>query len=135
MTREEAIKRFEYKLKAAIAVLDSGFGTHPGENDRLYRERKEMAQLALAALREQEERRWIPVTERLPDPFERVIVCRDDGKVEQGCKDVRDWWKVYGTRTKQVTHWMPLPEPPRRCEYDERRSDLVSNTDCRKCKS
>ena len=33
-------------------------------------------------------------------------------KVEQGHKDVTDWWKVYGTRTKQVTHWMPLPEPP-----------------------
>ena len=56
MTREEAIKRFENQLKAAIVVLDSGFGTHPGENDRLYRERKEMAQLAIAALREQEER-------------------------------------------------------------------------------
>ena len=55
---------------------------------------------------------WIPVAERLPGPFERVIVCRDDGKVEQGYKDVGDWWKVYGTRTKQVTHWMPFPGAP-----------------------
>lgn len=23
------------------------------------------------------------------------------------------WWKVYGTRTKAVTHWMPLPDPPK----------------------
>lgn len=22
-------------------------------------------------------------------------------------------WKVYGTRTKRATHWMPLPDPPR----------------------
>lgn len=61
-------------------------------------------------------REWIPVTERLPEPFRPVIVCREKGKgeyiVEQGFKDVGDWWKVYGTRTKNVTHWMPLPEPP-----------------------
>lgn len=60
---------------------------------------------------------WIPVTERLPDTFRPVIVCREKGKgeyiVEQGFKDVCDWWKVYGTRTKNVTHWMPLPEPPK----------------------
>ena len=60
--------------------------------------------------------RWIPVTERMPQPFQAVIVCRKKGKgeyvVEQGFKDVGDWWKVYGTRTKNVTHWMPLPEPP-----------------------
>lgn len=60
--------------------------------------------------------RWIPVTERMPDAFRPVIVCREKGKgeyvVEQGFKDVGDWWKVYGTRTKNVTHWMPLPEPP-----------------------
>ena len=59
---------------------------------------------------------WIPVTERLPDTFRTVIVCRENVKgefvVEQGFKDVGDWWKVYGTRTKKVTHWMPLPEPP-----------------------
>ena len=60
---------------------------------------------------------WIPVTERLPEHFRPVIVCRERGKgeyiVEQGFKDVGDWWKVYGTRTKNVTHWMPMPEPPK----------------------
>lgn len=55
---------------------------------------------------------WIPVTEKLPERFQTVIVCRDNGKVEQGYRDTRDWWKVYGTRTKQVTHWMPLPAAP-----------------------
>lgn len=59
---------------------------------------------------------WISVTDRMPERFVPVIVCRERAKgeyvVEQGCKDVGDWWKVYGTRTKNVTHWMPLPEPP-----------------------
>lgn len=63
MTREEAIIRFERQLKAAQVVLDSGFGSNPGENDRLYRERKEMAEIALAALR--------------GPTREQVVLCKD----------------------------------------------------------
>lgn len=59
---------------------------------------------------------WISVKDRLPEAFQPVIVCRDKGRgvyaAEPGCRDVGDWWKVYGTRTKKVTHWMPLPQPP-----------------------
>ena len=58
---------------------------------------------------------WISVKDQLPERFKPVLICREkNGKpyVEQGYKDVCEWWKVYGTRTKQVTHWMPLPEPP-----------------------
>ena len=51
MTREEAIVLFEKQLTAAQVVLDSGFGSNPGENDSLYRRRKEMAEIALTALR------------------------------------------------------------------------------------
>lgn len=50
MTREEAIELFEKQLTAARVVLDSGFGSNPGENDILYRRRKEMAEIALIAL-------------------------------------------------------------------------------------
>ena len=62
MTREEAIVLFEKQLTAAQVVLDSGFGSNPGENNFLYRRRKDMAEIALAALRpvsrEQVERLW-----------------------------------------------------------------------------
>ena len=62
MTREEAIILFEKQLTAAQVVLDSGFGSNPGENDSLYRRRKEMAEIALSALRpasrEQVEKVW-----------------------------------------------------------------------------
>lgn len=62
MTREEAIALFEKQLTAAQVVLDSGFGSNPGENNSLYRRRKEMAEIALAALRpvsrERVERVW-----------------------------------------------------------------------------
>lgn len=60
--------------------------------------------------------RWISVEERLPDPFERVLVARkgkEELVVDWGFRDVGIWWKVYGTRTKNVFFWMPLPEPPR----------------------
>ena len=62
MTREKAIALFEKQLTAAQVVLDSGFGGNPGENDFLYRRRKEMAEIALTALRpvsrEQVEKMW-----------------------------------------------------------------------------
>lgn len=117
MTREEAIKRFEKQLKGAIAVLDSGFGTHQGESNRLYLERKEMAQFAIDALREQEERRWIPVAERLPDQGDRVL-CVVKSFAFPGSKyynilrcDMYGF-NENGIYTDDVTHWMPLPEPP-----------------------
>ena len=62
MTREKAIVLFEEQLTAAQVVLNSGFGSNPGENDSLYRRRKEMAEIALSALRpvsrEQVEKVW-----------------------------------------------------------------------------
>lgn len=54
----------------------------------------------------------IPVSDRLPDPYTPVILCRPGGKVEAGVYSPDGWWKIYGTRTKSVTHWMPMPEPP-----------------------
>ena len=61
--------------------------------------------------------RWISIEERLPESFRPVIVCRNyakgERKIEQGMLTVNGWWKVYGTNTKSVTHWMPLPEPPK----------------------
>lgn len=58
--------------------------------------------------------RWIPVSDRLPKVGMRVIVCRDEGKVEQGIfLGASGFWKVFGANTKKVTHWQPLPEPPK----------------------
>lgn len=73
---------------------------------------------ALAYIRqlEAQTQKWISVEERLPDPFERVLVARkgkEELVVDWGFRDVGIWWKVYGTRTKNVFFWMPLPEPPK----------------------
>ena len=74
MTREEAIALFEKQLTAAQVVLDSGFGSNPGENDFLYRRRKEMAEIALSALR----------------PVSREQVEKIKKEPEEGGYD--EWW-------------------------------------------
>lgn len=58
---------------------------------------------------------WIRTKDKLPECFVPVLTCRmKDGEklVEQGIRVVDDLWKVYGTRTKCVDWWMPLPEAP-----------------------
>lgn len=56
---------------------------------------------------------WIDTYDELPKAGNPVLVAREGGKVEQGIYlDVNGYWKVYGARTKRITHWMPMPEPP-----------------------
>lgn len=64
--------------------------------------------------------RWIPVTERLPEDRKSVLVHRDDGGIfifeyfttspTDECW-IDDHLNVYSAYC--VTHWMPLPEPPK----------------------
>ena len=64
--------------------------------------------------------RWIPVTERLPLYGQDVLAVRTYGDGEK-CQEVltahiavwneetgEKWWNV-----TNITHWMPLPEPPK----------------------
>lgn len=66
--------------------------------------------------------RWIPVTERLPEPFALVLV---EMPGEKPFKTVREgfisrdgvWHSaLYDREPGEVTHWMPLPEPPKENE-------------------
>ena len=60
--------------------------------------------------------KWIPVTERLPNAGERVLCyCRANIYEVMKMRTDGDW--VYDTNHiymhSFVTHWMPLPEPPK----------------------
>jgi hypothetical protein len=63
--------------------------------------------------------RWIPVTERLPeDPVKKVLIFvpHSHGNiVDVGRYLGADGWVPEGWYLTQnaVTHWMPLPEPPK----------------------
>lgn len=60
--------------------------------------------------------KWIPVTERLPEEYTTVLVCGEDG-VEPGRFYGKSGFWTYDQYEQDpifaVTHWMPLPEPPK----------------------
>ena len=105
MTIEEAIKTIEL----AIAEVE---WVYPID----YAAAFDVAISALRAKQEKPSGGWISVEDELPERFQPVIICREKKRgeyiVEQGMRDVKDWWKVYGTRTKNVLFWMPMPWPP-----------------------
>ena len=55
--------------------------------------------------------KWIPVTERLPETNERVLICSELGN-QYVAQHFGGRFYVDGTNIK-TSHWMPLPEPPK----------------------
>lgn len=60
------------------------------------------------------ERRWIPVSERLPEEYVKVIAfAKDCMNVDWVLpEDLREVGKGAFARLYNVTHWMPLPKLP-----------------------
>ena len=52
---------------------------------------------------------WIPVSERLPVPYEDVWCCSDVGQIVGYC-DATGFWIGRGELGLIVTAWMPKPE-------------------------
>ncbi len=59
--------------------------------------------------------RWIPVSERLPEDSQRVLVCCADGRQYVAATDGGFWsdGREYSDHIHDITHWMPLPEAPK----------------------
>jgi hypothetical protein len=86
--------------------------------------------------------KWIPVTERLPEEHDSIfkglygtknwlpgMFLKTSGMVlasiekKDGTRTVKamytkdgEWYMDNMPWAKKVTHWMPLPEPPKECE-------------------
>ena len=130
MTREEAIRILDPETTVeALAEIEyyNGFSGKTAAVQAV----TDACILAVAALREKEKSRWIPVTERFPD-LELVYaksngfdlyVCLVTVKnliAKRGRYVKKAWYDEYGfidedyvDITYDVTHWMPLPKPPK----------------------
>ncbi len=56
---------------------------------------------------------WISVDERLPDGNGRFLVVDDEGYTVVASWDDLAGWILHIVRQNPITHWMPLPEPPK----------------------
>ena len=60
--------------------------------------------------------KWIPVSERLPEAH-RLVLCRWTRGIGASYGFARyqheGVWYVLNEGMPEVTHWMPLPEPPK----------------------
>ena len=67
-------------------------------------------------------REWIPVSERLPEADKNVLVCTIHGSFKVArCNFYKNgtevsWATNDGLGERAITHWMPLPEPPKEDE-------------------
>ena len=58
--------------------------------------------------------KWIPVTERLPEYGQEVIVCSH--RTVLPLVFTTNFWDAEHDNWQGITHWMPLPEPPKEVE-------------------
>ena len=111
MTREEAIKHLTndwFKMRNGQVCVEYD------HSDRFL----EAVGMAIAALREQP--RWISMEERLPgvDLLGKYIIICIKNRWNERRVDTVHWWgpeQMHGAAWfwSDVTHWMPMPEPPK----------------------
>ena len=124
---DKAIKHFKCVRDGAMVVLNTGFGTHEGEHDTVYRNRIKYADMAISAL---EHDRWIPVTERLPenkinpmthDAYEYQCTANFGDETDVRCYKFWNghWWHGSGNVDEYVTAWKERSEPyhPQELKY------------------
>lgn len=69
---------------------------------------------------EVQQMRWIPVEERLPKPQENpVIACDYTGVCLAWYSPTMGWQYRTGLSGVDITHWMPLPQPPKEEAYEK----------------
>lgn len=56
--------------------------------------------------------KWIPVSERLPEKYKSVIAWTRNWELGEAAYDGQTFRWPYDGHRAEVTHWMPMPEPP-----------------------
>lgn len=107
------------KLLTMISASGACFNTFPVEDFEREEQEKLADYLILNGVTIQ---KWIPVTERLPNYSDGLVLVTDGKRIKIFCGN--DFYEnaIGGIRCAQgqdygsgmdVTHWMPLPEPPK----------------------
>ena len=120
MTREEAIRILDPETTAeALAGIEYYAGFRGKE--AAIKAVDDACILAVAALREQGRRRWIPVADSLPEKDDSFL-CTYKFNSNSGRQFVGDIFYFASDKHPHwqhesagliVTHWMPMPEPPK----------------------
>lgn len=57
---------------------------------------------------------WVSVKDKLPELFKNVLTINIEGKILiNWLEDIENEEGYFAYDGKRVTHWMPLPEPPK----------------------
>ena len=92
------------QLKQAMEACELGALTLPDQIDSLMDAGKAILQ-EVSTLTPPNE--WVSVEERLPEPTYCVLVYTTDYSIEVDARGSDGEWMSH-----EVTHWIPLPEPP-----------------------
>ena len=109
MTREEIIKALRHcaSAKDCRECVLASLKVSTGRCERIL-------QNAAADMLEQDAPGWISVKNRLPEDSERVLAYFPEMRDSESDIQLSKGWAV----NKFVSHWMPLPEPPKEEAHD-----------------
>lgn len=102
-------------------------------NEKLYlnlRERLAERYAEIEQLREVQ--KWIPVSERLPEREDFVLVFSEPMRGSEAEIQRAKGWMCHNQRT-DITHWMPLPAAPESAPEDVQRCRICGCTDNNAC--
>ena len=125
MTTEEAITRLNSLLDSITNVyIFFSKKNMFSSRTNILSEDTIAIKMAIKALSEQEEQKWVPCSEnRFPNEETDVLVCNANGDEEICCgwksTEIEAWdWATSGWRFGKVIAWRPLPYP-----YKERQEE------------
>ena len=122
MTIKQAIERLNFMIQQHICyeevVLEDD---NEDAQEELHETEVELEALRMAVQALEEKPRWIPCSERLPEPRIDVWCNSDMGQMVGYYEENVETWYGRDYLELMVTAWMPLPEP-----YKERREECPS---------